>query len=69
LDAEGNKVDDAVISVWHNGKLVQHQFALKGTTSNTQAGRATAEAGTRGTLMLQDHSHKIQFRNIWVDEL
>ena len=69
LDAEGNKVDDAVISVWHNGKLIQNQFALKGTTSNTQAGRAKAESGTRGTLMLQDHSHKIQFRNIWAVEL
>ncbi|MCZ6672997.1 MAG: DUF1080 domain-containing protein [Verrucomicrobia bacterium] len=69
MDAEGNKVDDAVISVWHNGKLVQHQFALKGTTSNSQAGRMKPESGTRGRLQLQDHSHKIQFRNIWAQEL
>jgi hypothetical protein len=69
MDAEGNKVDHAVISVWHNGKLVQNQLALKGTTSNTQSGRKKAETGTMGSLQLQDHSHKIQFRNIWVVEL
>jgi hypothetical protein len=69
MDVEGNKVDDAVISVWHNGKLVQHQVAFKGTTSNSQAGRKQPESGTRGSLSLQDHSHKIQFRNIWALDL
>jgi hypothetical protein len=69
MDAEGNKVDDAVISVWHNGKLVQNKLALKGTTSNTQDGRMKAESGTMGSLSLQDHGHLIQFRNIWVVEL
>ncbi|MDA0346853.1 MAG: DUF1080 domain-containing protein [Verrucomicrobia bacterium] len=69
MDAEGNKVDDAVISVWHNGKLVHNQLALKGTTSNNQAGRMLPESGKSGSLSLQDHSHKLQFRNIWVVEL
>lgn len=69
MDAEGNKVDDAIITVWHNGKRVQNQLALKGATSNTQAGRMLAEPGTQGPLSLQDHSHKIQFRNIWVQNL
>jgi hypothetical protein len=69
FDAEGNKVDDAVITVWHNGVLVQNQVPMKGTTSNTQIGREKPETGKRGPLQLQDHSHKIQFRNIWAVEL
>ena len=69
MDVEGNKVDDAVITVWHNGKLVHNQLALRGTTSNTQAGRKQSESGKQGPLSLQDHSHKIQFRNIWALDL
>lgn len=69
FDAEGNKVDDAIITVWHNGTLVQHEVALKGTTSNNQVGRKQAESGKEGPLQLQDHSHKIQFRNVWAVDL
>ncbi len=69
MDAEGDKIDDAVITVWHNGKLIQNQVRMKGTTSNTQVGRRKPQSGKRGSLQLQDHSHKIQFRNIWVEQL
>lgn len=67
-DSDGNKVDDAVFTVWHNGVKIHDNFHIQGTTSNTQKGRGMAEAGQDGGLSLQDHSNKIQFRNIWVVE-
>lgn len=69
MDAEGNKVDDAVITVWHNGKLIHNQLTLQGTTSHIQKGRLIPETGKQESLQLQDHNHRIQFRNIWVQEL
>lgn len=69
FDSHGNKLSDAVITVAHNGKLIHNQVALNGTTSNTQMGRVKPEKGGPGSLSLQDHKHKIQFRNIWVQEL
>lgn len=68
FDSHGNKLSDAVITVLHNGKLIHNQVALKGTTSNTQMGRLKSEKDGRGSLSLQDHKHKLQFRNIWVQE-
>ncbi|MCH2614324.1 MAG: DUF1080 domain-containing protein, partial [Opitutales bacterium] len=67
-DSEGNKVDDAVFTVWHNGVKIHNNYQIKGTTSNTQKGRSEPESGKSGALSLQDHSNKIQFRNIWVVE-
>lgn len=67
-DSEGNKVDDAEFTVWHNGVKIHNNFQIKGTTSNTQKGRGLPESGKNGGLSLQDHSNKIQFRNIWVVE-
>jgi hypothetical protein len=67
-DSEGNKADDAEFTVWHNGVKIHNSFQIKGTTSNTQKGRGLAESGKNGGLSLQDHSNKIQFRNIWVVE-
>ena len=68
-DSDGNKVDDAVFTVWHNGVKIHDNFHIQGTTSNNQKGRGQAESGSNGSLSLQDHSNKIQFRNIWVVEL
>ncbi|MDG2167058.1 MAG: DUF1080 domain-containing protein [Opitutales bacterium] len=67
-DSNGNKVDDAVITVWHNGVKIHDEFPIAGPTSNTQKGRGLAESGKDSGLSLQDHSNKIQFRNIWVVE-
>jgi len=67
-DSEGNKVDDAVFSVWHNGVKIHNNYQTKGTTSNTQKGRSQPDSGKNGGLSVQDYSNKIQFRNIWVVE-
>lgn len=67
-DSEGNKVDHAEFTVWHNGVKIHNNFQIEGPTSNTQKGRGLAESGKNGGLSLQDHSNKIQFRNIWVVE-
>ena len=67
-DSEGNKVDHAEFTVWHNGVKIHNSFQIEGATSNTQKGRELGESGKNGGLSLQDHSNKIQFRNIWVVE-
>ncbi|MEM9280468.1 MAG: DUF1080 domain-containing protein [Verrucomicrobiota bacterium] len=68
LDSGGNKVEDAVITVWHNGVKVHDNYPIPGPTANTQIGRDGLESGASGPLSLQDHSNKIRFRNIWVVE-
>ncbi len=47
-DSEGNKIDDAEFTVWHNGVKIHNSFQIKGTTSNTQKGRGLAESGKNG---------------------
>lgn len=55
------KIEDARISVTHNGVLVHDDVALP---DKTGAGRA--EGPEPGPLLLQDHGHPVRFRNIWI---
>lgn len=52
----GQKRSDAVVTVYHNGRLIHH--------------RAVVPTGHRGAVRigLQDHINPIQFRNIWIQE-
>jgi hypothetical protein len=56
------KVKNALITVRHNGVLVQQDTEL------TRATRAAplAEGAEPGPLYLQDHGNPVRFRNIWV---
>jgi hypothetical protein len=60
---DGKKVSPAVISVWHNGVLIQDKVEPK---SPTGGGRAESEKP--GPLFLQGHGGGVQYRNIWVVE-
>ncbi len=64
FDAAGNKTAGARATVALNGVILCQDQEL-----NPPKGAATrlGEAAT-GPLMLQDHGHPIQFRNVWVVE-
>jgi hypothetical protein len=60
---DAKKVEDALLTVRHNGVLVHNRLKLKGPT-----GGGTPETDTPGPLYLQGHGGQVQYRNIWVVE-
>lgn len=66
--ANGAVVQRAVLTVVHNGVLVQDHRALVGPTANGR--RVPYERhDDRLPLMLQDHDHPVRFRNVWLRHL
>ncbi len=63
FDAAGSKVCSGIISVWHNGVLVQNAVALANKT-----GGGAAEGPRALPTKLQDHGNPVCFRNIWLIE-
>ena len=58
------------MTVFHNGVLVQNDFALKGGTA--YIGQPSYKAHGASAIKLQSHgdpSPPISFRNIWIREL
>ncbi len=68
FDANGAGVSPAFLTVFHNGVLVQDHEQLTGPTAHKARPPYKAH-GDRLPIMLQDHSHPVRFRNIWVREL
>ncbi|MDG1984548.1 MAG: ThuA domain-containing protein [Planctomycetota bacterium] len=58
---EGEKTENARMSVWHNGILIHDDVQVDGPTAAAVGGD---EPGS-GPLMLQDHGHPVRYRNIW----
>ncbi|MFK8163068.1 MAG: DUF1080 domain-containing protein [Lewinella sp.] len=67
FDKNGMVVRPAYVTVLHNGVLVQNHWEIKGTTAYIGLHKYTAHEN--GSIMLQDHSNKVAYRNIWVREL
>ena len=65
--ADGSLTSAARVTVLHNGVLVQNNVALKGAT--TYIGAPSYLPHGDMPLRLQDHSHKVRFRNIWLRKL
>ncbi|MGQ0703609.1 MAG: 3-keto-disaccharide hydrolase [Gemmatimonadales bacterium] len=64
----GELLEPAFLTVTHNGVLVQDHVALTGPTGHQR--RPPYEAHPdRLPLSLQDHGHRVRFRNVWVREL
>lgn len=61
FDADGKKVSNMRISVWHNGVLIHDDVEIP---SKTGAGRP--EAPLPLPTKLQDHSNPVVYRNIWL---
>lgn len=66
-DIDGTLNSKGTITVIHNGVLVQDHVAILGTTE--YIGRPKSIPHGRGPIVLQDHSNKVSYRNIWIREL
>ena len=68
FDAAGAVVSPARMTVVHNGILVHDAQELTGPTAHKARPPYKAHAD-RLPVGLQDHSHPVRFRNIWIREL
>lgn len=64
----GSLITPAVLTVFHNGVLVQYNSELKGTTTHENRTGYQSHA-LKQPLMIQDHGDRVLFRNIWIREL
>ena len=67
FDDQGAVVRPASLTVFHNGVLVQDHSEILGGTSG--ASRGYKKHADRLPIQLQDHSHPVRYRNIWIREL
>lgn len=64
FDYGGNKVQNARITVLHNGVVVHDHFDVERKT-----GAGKPETNQLWPIKLQDHSNPVRFRNIWLIDL
>jgi hypothetical protein len=67
FEKDGELRSPARLTVFLNGVLLHHDVELEGGT--TYIGKPTYSAHGDGALRLQDHSHAVSFRNVWVRQL
>ncbi len=66
---KGGKIaKPAIVTVFHNGILVQDHFEIMGTTAFKEVPKYEAHPD-RMPISLQDHRNPTRFRNIWIREL
>lgn len=58
------KTSNARMSAKLNGKWIHRDIEVKGPT-----GSGDREPSSPGTLRLQEHQHRVQFRNVWVSDV
>jgi hypothetical protein len=63
FDADGNKVQNARVTVHHNGVPVQRAFEPE---HGTGAGQKLGEGPNVLPIKLQDHGNPVRFRNVWM---
>ncbi|HEX4794588.1 MAG TPA: DUF1080 domain-containing protein [Humisphaera sp.] len=61
FDAQGKKTKNAVVTVRHNGVIVQDHTELKDKT-----GAGAKEGPEPGSIQLQGHNNPVFYRNIWI---
>jgi Domain of Unknown Function (DUF1080) len=66
--ADGKLLEPARFTVIYNGILIQNNEELWGGTNWLESAPYEHHAD-RGPIELQDHGHKVRFRNIWLREL
>ena len=67
FDTDGSLLSAARVTLLHNGVLVQNNVALKGAMA--YIGAPSYRPHGDMPLRLQDHSHEVRFRNIWLRKL
>ena len=65
FDSKGEKIENAQITVSHNGINIHKDLELPTFTGSAIAKNEVPTA----PLMLQDHNDHVQYRNIWIEEL
>lgn len=63
-DEQGKKTDDALVTVRHNGVVVQQDVPVPYATRAAKL----KEGPEPGPVYLQDHGNPVRFRNIWLVE-
>ena len=58
----------AILTVFHNGVLIQNNVTLKGATTHGDYTEYAAHP-EKLPMLLQEHGSKVSFRNIWIREL
>jgi len=68
FNADGSLRRPAIVTVFHNGVLVQDHTPVQGSTA--WIGKPTYSAHPfKQPLMLQDHGSAVSYRNIWIREI
>jgi Domain of Unknown Function (DUF1080) len=67
FDLFGTKLKSALVTVIHNGIVVQNNQVIEGTTEYIGFPKNSVHGGA--PFMLQDHGDLVSFRNIWVRKL
>ena len=67
FDSGGVQTKTPLITVFHNGVLIQNHVEILGPTIAYL--ESIPENATEGPLMLQDHNNKVSYRNIWIRKL
>lgn len=65
---DGQLKSPAYVTLIHNGVLVHNHFEMQGPTSYIAPPKYTKHA-PRLPIGLQNHGHKVRYRNIWVREI
>src|SRR5438309_4439535 len=68
FDKDGKLLRPARETVFHNGVLVQDNVELSGPTAHGKRPPYEPQP-EKLPLALQDHSHPVRYRNIWIREL
>jgi hypothetical protein len=66
--ASGQVEKPAIVTVFHNGVLVQNANAFWGPTRHKSILPYAADM-TKGPIALQDHGNPVRYRNIWIRPL
>ncbi len=67
FNGDGVKVASGYVTVIHNGVVIQNNTEIKGTTE--YIGMPKNVAHSEGSIILQDHSNPVSYRNIWLRKL
>lgn len=68
FDASGSLVEPARVTVIHNGIVVQNNEVIYGPTSWLRYD-PYVKGPEKAPIELQDHGHKVRFRNLWARPL
>ncbi len=62
LDESGGTVENARITAFQNGVIIQNNVEVQGPTG----GAMDENVGQPGPLLLQDHGNPVKYRNVWI---